>query len=118
MRCAPRASPRSRTPGPRRFVGVDLARDPPGVERDRDAAHRVMNAMPENGVRVGVEGPFGNVLKNPGSDALGHRGRRSSWEPRGRRQKARLRDLRSQAELRPSHLTLNTVPSVREIFCA
>ena len=77
MRSALRASPRSRTPGPRRLVGVDLARDPPGVERDRDAAHRVMNAMPENGVLVGVEGPFGNVLENPGSGALGHRGRRS-----------------------------------------
>ena len=45
------------------FVGVDLARDPSGVEPDRDTAHRVMNAMRENGVLVGVEGPFGNVLK-------------------------------------------------------
>ncbi len=42
------------------FVG---ARGLPGVEPDRDAAQRVMNAMRENGVLVGVEGPFGNVIE-------------------------------------------------------
>ena len=45
------------------FVGVDLARAPDFLEPDRDAAHRVMNAMRESGVLIGVDGPFGNVLK-------------------------------------------------------
>jgi 4-aminobutyrate aminotransferase-like enzyme/Ser/Thr protein kinase RdoA (MazF antagonist) len=45
------------------FVGVDLTRDPASLEPDRDTAQRVMNAMRENGVLIGVEGPFGNVLK-------------------------------------------------------
>jgi 4-aminobutyrate aminotransferase-like enzyme/Ser/Thr protein kinase RdoA (MazF antagonist) len=45
------------------FVGVDLVRDPGTLEPDRAAAHRVMNAMRDDGVLVGVDGPFGNVLK-------------------------------------------------------
>ena len=45
------------------FFGVDLVRDPGSLEPGGDTAHRIMNAMRENGVLVGLDGPFGNVLK-------------------------------------------------------
>jgi 4-aminobutyrate aminotransferase-like enzyme len=45
------------------FVGVDLVRDPGSLEPSRETAQRVMNAMREGGVLVGVDGPSGNVLK-------------------------------------------------------
>jgi len=45
------------------FIGVDLARDPTSLEPDREAALRVMNAMRDNGVLIGLDGPSGNVLK-------------------------------------------------------
>ena len=34
-----------------------------GLNRIGDTAQRIMNAMRENGVLVGLDGPFGNVLK-------------------------------------------------------
>ena len=45
------------------FIGVDLASDVDGREPDPDTARRVVNAMREAGVLIGVDGPFGNVLK-------------------------------------------------------
>ena len=45
------------------FVGVDLAEPGNYLEPDGGAAQRVMNAMREGGVLVGVDGPAGNVLK-------------------------------------------------------
>ena len=45
------------------FFGVDLVRDPGSLEPGDDTAQRIMNAMKENGVLVGLDGPFGNVLK-------------------------------------------------------
>ena len=45
------------------FMGVDLVRDPGSLEPGGDRAQRIMNAMRENGVLIGLDGPFGNVLK-------------------------------------------------------
>jgi 4-aminobutyrate aminotransferase-like enzyme len=45
------------------FFGVDLVRAPGSLEPGGDTAQRIMNAMRENGVLVGLDGPFGNVLK-------------------------------------------------------
>ena len=45
------------------LVGVELVRDRATQEPAADETVRVMNHMRDNGVLVGREGPFGNVLK-------------------------------------------------------
>ena len=45
------------------FLGVELVKDRETLEPHTELAGRVENQLKENGVLVGTEGPFENVIK-------------------------------------------------------
>ena len=45
------------------FVGVELVRDRESLEPATEETHAIVNAMREDGVLVGIEGVYGNIVK-------------------------------------------------------